>query len=154
MGNLNNCGLELECGFDLEDPILGYRQEFFLWVRGFDLDIRGVTGGRDSGGLLYLFVEWYNRRRQEYDSQGSEIDVEHDKRLLSELRPYILLAIMDAVLLDPSKLDYVGTGADGRSYSVPRPLRRIMTSASESYDTAGEWDLIDGMLRHMPISIQ
>ncbi|WP_280442613.1 hypothetical protein [Nocardia brasiliensis] len=145
MANLKSCGITAPDEIDLASEVLSLREEFLAWVRTFDGDIYGTIDCGDTGGLRYLFDQW---TRDRYDP----VDSERDQILFSELKPYVLIAIVDAVLRNPSKLDFIGAGPDGQVRQVSRPLRRIMTSGHQFSDNLADLELIDRWLETMPIS--
>ncbi|WP_174186439.1 hypothetical protein [Nocardia barduliensis] len=134
-------------GTDLAREVIEFRDEFLVWVRGFDRDIYGPSSHRDTGGLQYLFDQWVNDHVDPLDSEEAKV-------LFSELRPYILLAIIDSALRDSSELDFIGPGHDGKVRTVPRPLRRITISGYQPYSHVSDLEQIGRLLASMPISAE
>jgi hypothetical protein len=144
MDNSRNHGIFNRENLDLASEVISLRDDFLAWVRTFEGDIYGPPDRKDTSGLRYLFDQWTDAR---YDPVNSE----QDQILFSDLRPYILVAIIDIVLRKPSELDFIGAGPDGHVRQVPRPLRRIMTSGYHFDDNLADLELIGRWLETMPI---
>lgn len=116
--------------------VLGSREDFFEWVTSYNDDFSRHREW-DHNSLFEYFEAWKSRKQKALEKTfvaDSDTDAWEE---FAPLLPYIYITIIDEILVNPARLDYVHADKElGTSLTIPRPLRRVIfvTSRKDTED--------------------
>ena len=111
-------------------------EEFFEWVCHFTDDLNVECEWR-SGSLYEYFDAWVAQKKKSLSRAGTAV-ADADGATwdgFSQLVPYIYIGIIDQLIVNPTRLDYVlYTPSGEKSLTIPRPMRRVLFVGGKEFD--------------------